>query len=184
MKEYARFAIGSTGPAYVVFTPRPSDVARMNYNGVTCYYRSGAWYVPKYKGLPAENSSADICWGIPETSTAALLSPEAGAFAFKADGGKPNWFLLMSGKGCAAALAGVVRVLSFAVRPVAEGGKGYTEHSWRQVPNARERYEAAMYRHLNKIALGEDVDDESGESHWDHVATNALFLSELTKAGM
>ena len=103
--------------------------------------------------------------------------------AFKADGGKPNWFLLMSGKGCAAALAGVVRVLSFAVRPVAEGGKGYTEHSWRQVPNARERYEAAMYRHLNKIALGELVDDESGESHWDHVATNALFLSELTKAG-
>ena len=103
--------------------------------------------------------------------------------AFKADGGKPNWFLLMSGKGCAAALAGVVRVLSFAVRPVAEGGKGYTEHSWRQVPNASERYEAAMYRHLNKIALGELVDDESGESHWDHVATNALFLSELTKAG-
>lgn len=103
--------------------------------------------------------------------------------AFKADGGKPNWFLLMSGKGCAAALAGVVRVLSFAVRPVTEGGKGYTEHSWRQVPNARERYEAALYRHLNKIALGELVDDESGESHWDHVATNALFLSELTKAG-
>ena len=111
------------------------------------------------------------------------LSPVVGAFAFKADGGKPNWFLLMSGKGCAAALAGVVRVLSFAVRPVADGGKGYTEHSWRQVPNARERYEAAMYRHLNKIALGELVDDESGESHWDHVATNALFLSELTKAG-
>lgn len=104
--------------------------------------------------------------------------------AYKADSGKPNWFLLMSGKGCAAALAGVVRVLSFAVRPVAEGGKGYSEHSWRQVPNARERYEAAMYRHLNKIALGELVDDESGESHWDHVATNALFLSELTKAGL
>lgn len=119
-----------------------------------------------------------------ENPRGTVLTPVAGAFAFKADGGKPNWFLLMSGKGCAAALAGVVRVLSFAVRPVAEGGKGYTEHSWRQVPNARERYEAAMYRHLNKIALGEDVDDESGESHWDHVATNALFLSELTKAGM
>lgn len=103
--------------------------------------------------------------------------------AFKADDGKPNWFLLMSGKGCAAALAGVVRVLSFAVRPVAKGGKGYTEHSWREVPNARERYEAALYRHLNKLSLGELVDDESGESHWDHVATNALFLSELTKAG-
>lgn len=110
-------------------------------------------------------------------------APAAPDQAFKADDGKPNWFLLMSGKGCAAALAGVVRVLSFAVRPVAKGGKGYTEHSWREVPNARERYEAALYRHLNKLSLGELVDDESGESHWDHVATNALFLSELTKAG-
>lgn len=99
--------------------------------------------------------------------------------AFKADGGKPNWFLLMSAKGCAKALAGVVRVLSFAVRPVAEGGKGYTEHSWRLVPNAKERYEAALYRHLAAIHSGELVDPESGESHWSHVACNALFLSEL-----
>ncbi|WZB35758.1 endolysin [Psuedomonas phage SVOphi44] len=99
--------------------------------------------------------------------------------AFKADGGKPNWFLLMSAKGCAKALAGVVRVLSFAVRPVAEGGKGYTEHSWRLVPNAKERYEAALYRHLNAIHSGELVDPESGESHWSHIACNALFLSEL-----
>lgn len=182
MKEYARFPIGSTHLEFVEFTPRPGDLARPNYKGAICYYRSGAWYVPKYEGLPAYQDRSDVYWGLPETSTATVPPPEA-AFAFKADGGKPNWFLLMSGKGCAAALAGVVRVLSFAVRPVADGGKGYTEHSWRQVPNARERYEAAMYRHLNKIALGELVDDESGESHWDHVATNALFLSELTKAG-
>lgn len=99
--------------------------------------------------------------------------------AFKADDGKPNWFLLMSGQGCARALASVVRVLSFAVRPKDKGGKGYAEHSWRLVPNAKERYEAALYRHLNKLALGETHDDESGESHWAHVATNALFLAEL-----
>lgn len=99
--------------------------------------------------------------------------------AFKVDDGKPNWFLLMSGQGCARALAAVVRVLSFAVRPKDKGGKGYTEHSWRLVPNAKERYESALYRHLNKLALGETHDDESGESHWAHVATNALFLAEL-----
>src|SRR5690554_4034880 len=64
--------------------------------------------------------------------------------AYKADDGKPNWFLLMSQEGCAKALAGVVRVLSFAVRPVAQGGKGYEKHSWRQVPEAKERYEAAL----------------------------------------
>lgn len=106
-------------------------------------------------------------------------SPEQ---AYKADDGKPNWFLLMSAKGCAKALAGVVRVLSFAVRPVAQGGKGYTPHSWREVPNAKERYEAALYRHLNKVQHGESHDDESGESHWYHVACNALFLAELHNA--
>lgn len=99
--------------------------------------------------------------------------------AFKADLGKPNWFLLMSRQGCAEALAGVVRVLTFAVTEVAQGGKGYIPHSWRQVPDASERYQAALYRHLNKLALGEELDDESGESHWSHVAANALFLSEL-----
>lgn len=103
--------------------------------------------------------------------------------AYKADDGKPNWFLLMSQEGCARALAGVVRVLSFAVRPVAQGGKGYAKHSWRQVPEAKERYEAALYRHLSKVSLGEELDDESGESHWYHIATNALFLAELHNEG-
>lgn len=99
--------------------------------------------------------------------------------AFKADAGKPRWSLLT--QGCPNALAGVVRVLTFAVKPVADGGKGYLPHSWKQVPNAKERYEDALHRHLNKIALGETHDDESGELHWHHVATNALFLAELNK---
>ena len=99
--------------------------------------------------------------------------------AFKADDGKPNWFLLMSAAGCAKALAGVVRVLSFAVRSKDKGGKGYTPHSWREVPQAKERYESALYRHLNAVHSGEEVDSESGESHWYHIATNALFLAEL-----
>lgn len=181
MAKYAKFKIGGDGFDIVQFTPALTDIARSNYRGVQCFYRSGAWYVRKGGAKPSDRALGPL-WGIPDAAVVAApgTAPDQ---AFKADGGKPNWFLLMSGKGCAAALAGVVRVLSFAVRPVAEGGKGYTEHSWRQVPNARERYEAAMYRHLNKIALGELVDDESGESHWDHVATNALFLSELTKAG-
>ena len=87
-------------------------------------------------------------------------------FGFKEDDGMTIWFLLMSGMGCAGALAAVVRVLSFATRAKDKGGKGYTEHSWREVSNGVERYESALYRHLNKVALGELVDDESGESHW------------------
>lgn len=174
----AKFEIGKDPKEYVMgdYARPAAALTRRNEKGADCWYTSGAWYVPAGKGYPTTTAGGPL-WGVPGDVPAV---PDQ---AFKADGGKPNWFLLMSGKGCAAALAGVVRVLSFAVRPVAEGGKGYTEHSWRQVPNARERYEAALYRHLNKIALGELVDDESGESHWDHVATNALFLSELTKAG-
>ena len=99
--------------------------------------------------------------------------------AFKADAGKPRWSLLMT--GCASAVAGVVRVLTFAVNPVSAGGKGYVPNSWKEVPNATERYKDALHRHLNKIELGETHDDESGELHWNHVATNALFLAELNK---
>jgi len=117
-----------------------------------------------------------------QTAGAPCTNPTTDGQAYKADDGKPNWFLLMSGKGCARALAGVVRVLSFAVRSKDKGGKGYAEHSWREVPNAKERYQAALYRHLNKLELGESHDDESGESHWYHVATNALFLAELHNA--
>lgn len=105
--------------------------------------------------------------------------PKPDPQAFKADDGKPNWMLLMGVKGCAKALAGVVRVLSFAVRSKDKGGKGYVEHSWREVPGAKERYEAALMRHLAAVKTGELVDPESNESHWYHIATNALFLAEL-----
>lgn len=114
------------------------------------------------------------------TATSPYAAEAPATTDHKADHGKPNWFLLMH--GCAKALAGVVRVLTFAVRSVAEGGKGYAPHSWKKVPNAKERYESALYRHLNKIHQGETHDDESGELHWDHIATNALFLSELHHA--
>lgn len=110
------------------------------------------------------------------------ITPTRNPFALKADAGKPNWSLLMTRPGCAKALAGVVRVLSFAVRPVAEGGKGYTPHSWRQVPEAKDRYLSALYRHLAAVENGEEHDVESGESHWYHIATNALFLAELHNA--
>lgn len=94
----------------------------------------------------------------------------------KADGGKPRWVLLM--RGCSRALRAVVRVLSFAVAPEPTG-KGYVPHSWQEVPNAKERYEDALYRHLDAIQGGESQDPESKELHWAHVATNALFLCEF-----
>lgn len=99
------------------------------------------------------------------------LVNEKGA-GLKFDGGKPSWVLLM--KGCAKALLGVVSVLDF-------GAKKYSADSWKQVENGQSRYRDALYRHLNAIESGELIDPESGLSHWDHICTNALFLSELSK---
>lgn len=101
--------------------------------------------------------------------------------AFKADDGKDRFDLLMTKEGCASAVADVVKVLSFAVRPKDQGGKGYVPHSWREAPEGRRRYLSAMYRHLAAIERGEEVDDESGLPHLAHVATNALFLLEFHK---
>lgn len=110
-------------------------------------------------------------WGLGVYEDATPPVPQG----FKADGGKPDWFLLMSAEGCARALASVVRVLTF-------GAKKYAAFSWRKVDNAKHRYESALYRHLNALHTGETHDAESGESHWAHVATNALFLAELHEA--
>ena len=100
-----------------------------------------------------------------------LTATSKGA-GLKYDGGKPSWVLLM--KGCAKALLGVVGVLDF-------GAKKYSADSWKQVENGESRYRDALYRHLNAIESGELIDPESGLSHWDHICTNALFLSELSK---
>lgn len=102
--------------------------------------------------------------------------------AFKADAGKPRFELLMD--GCANALLDVAKVLTWAVQakqegPWPTGGKGYVPHSWKEVPEAKRRYRAAMQRHENAIARGETHDSESGLPHRAHVATNALFLAEL-----
>lgn len=90
----------------------------------------------------------------------------------KSDGGKPRFDLLMD--AMPNALLDVVKVLTWAVEV-----KGYKAHSWKEVPEAKRRYRAAMQRHENAIARGEVNDPESGLPHRAHIATNALFLAEL-----
>lgn len=107
-----------------------------------------------------------------EVDRALLPCPPQKPSGLKHDSGKPRWSLLM--RGCADALQAVVRVLTF-------GAQKYADDSWQGVQNGQQRYRDALYRHLNAIERGEFVDDESGESHWAHVATNALFLYELHK---
>jgi hypothetical protein len=82
------------------------------------------------------------------------------------------------------ALLDVVKVLSWAVAAgpldvYGKGGKGYKPNSWKEVPEAKRRYRAAMQRHENALARGETHDHESGLPHRAHIATNALFLAQL-----
>lgn len=176
--EYAKFSTVPESPllCYAMYDPEVFErhnPTRVNASGATCVWYNGYWYVPRFMGAPNDASGSRF-------SPLGPPLPKAQATAFKADTGKSRWTLLLDcARGCGRAVRAVVRVLNFAVRPIADGGKGYIPHSWRQVPDARTRYEDALHRHLDAIRDGEAHDAESGESHWAHVATNALFLWEL-----
>lgn len=93
----------------------------------------------------------------------------------KFDGDKDEPGLLLS--GCNLAVAGVIAVLGFGFRKYKQRG------GWKQVPEANRRYKDAMHRHLAAIERGELVDPESGKPHIDHVACNAMFLSQFYHEG-
>lgn len=97
--------------------------------------------------------------------------------AAKYDMGKLRWELLMSPQGCPTALEGVVNVLTFAVTK--KKPSPYLPHSWRTVPDAEARYTAALHRHLNKLAQGQEFDDETGLRHEYHAMCCLLFISQL-----
>lgn len=93
----------------------------------------------------------------------------------KADGGKVRQSLLQVQFG--KTLNSVAAVLTFGARKYP---KPPLDDSWKDVPNAKQRYADALYRHLHAaLVLGEKKDPESGESHWAHAICNILFLANL-----
>lgn len=58
----------------------------------------------------------------------------------------------------------------------------YADQNWRRVDNAKGRYADALQRHLAAHLRGELIDPESGKPHVDHMAWNAMALSELEKS--
>jgi hypothetical protein len=93
----------------------------------------------------------------------------------KFDSDKVDWTLVPF-----KAMEPVVRVLE-------HGAKKYSADNWKIVKNARHRYLAAAYRHMNAINDGEWVDDKetggSGEPHAAHVICCMLFLLWFDKVG-
>lgn len=57
------------------------------------------------------------------------------------------------------------------------GADKYSADSWQHVPNAKQRYLDALYRHLEAYRSGNLIDSESGYPHIYHVLTNAAFLT-------
>lgn len=85
----------------------------------------------------------------------------------KFDSGKPEYGLIPAN-----ALHEIVKVLTY-------GAKKYDRENWRKVPDRERRYFDAMMRHLWAIKRGEDVDSETGISHYAHAGCCLLYLLEM-----
>ena len=89
----------------------------------------------------------------------------------KFDNGKPQWSLVPF-----KAFSEVVDVLTY-------GAKKYAPDNWKKVPNARQRYIDAGFRHFAAYAAGEKKDSETGMSHLAHAMCCMLFLLAFDKDG-
>lgn len=54
------------------------------------------------------------------------------------------------------------------------GATKYSDNGWKSVPNGKQRYTDAMFRHLFKEATGEYYDSDTNIAHAAHAAWNAL----------
>ena len=87
----------------------------------------------------------------------------------KYDNDKPQWSLLPF-----KALTEVVEVLTY-------GAKKYAPDNWKKVPNAKQRYIDASFRHLTAYVGGEKLDSETGKSHLAHALCCILYLLAFEK---
>jgi hypothetical protein len=89
----------------------------------------------------------------------------------KFDQDKPQWSLLPF-----PATTEVVKVLTV-------GAKKYAPDNWKIVPNARQRYIDAAFRHMSAYAAGDKNDAETGLSHTAHAMCCLLFLLSFDLEG-
>lgn len=72
----------------------------------------------------------------------------------------------------AEAMEAIVKVLT-------KGAEKYDDNNWKHVDNARDRYYAALMRHVEADRMGEVFDDEWDFLHLAHAATDIIFLLQL-----
>jgi len=57
-----------------------------------------------------------------------------------------------------------------------KGAVKYSPDNWKKVENLKDRYTAALFRHMSAWLLGEELDPEDGLSHLSHASCNLMFL--------
>lgn len=87
----------------------------------------------------------------------------------KYDEGKARWDLLPIEP-----IEEIVKVLTF-------GSIKYDDNSWQKLENGKERYFAALMRHIAAWKKGEKKAKDSGIHHLAHAACNLVFLLWLEK---
>jgi hypothetical protein len=89
----------------------------------------------------------------------------------KHDKDKPDFTLLPWG-----AIRSIVKVLDF-------GKQKYSHDNWKIVPDAKNRYLAAAFRHITAYAEGQTHDEDSGLHHLSHACCCLLFILHFDKEG-
>lgn len=79
----------------------------------------------------------------------------------KYDAGKPRWSLLPWD------------VMDWVVRVLTVGAVKYSDDNWKKVPNAKDRYESALMRHIRNHKKGIWLDEGEGGTNCPSLA-NAL----------
>ncbi|HQT38907.1 MAG TPA: DUF5664 domain-containing protein [Acidocella sp.] len=64
------------------------------------------------------------------------------------------------------------------------GASVYGEWNWRDAGIVLSTYTGAAMRHLLAIMDGQDIDPESGQSHWAHIAANCAIVLDAAPRGM
>ena len=82
----------------------------------------------------------------------------------KNDKDKPDWTLFP------------LKTLDSTIRVLMSGAKTYSKDNWKRVPNGRDRYFAALLRHLSSWQDGELIDKDTNESHLAHAMCCLTFL--------
>lgn len=140
----------------------------MKKDCVTCFHRDKLTSIESLRNatttcLPCRYFDKwvpmDFLANVPDTPI------QSGAVAgVKFDQDKPQWTLVPF-----KALDEVVKVLTI-------GARKYAPDNWKKVPNARQRYIDAAFRHMSAYASGEKLDAETGKSHLAHAMCCLLFL--------